>query len=118
MTQVSSAARDVTYKVQHLARGGWLATMHDRGREPRRLGPTAELDEQSGPATLALAMFRDVLGRESQKLMGSASGNGVPATSREFANEIVREIEGGQEASFTAEFLRRWFENRRERLEG
>jgi hypothetical protein len=119
MTQVSSAERDVTYTVQHLALGGWIGTIHDRGREPRRLGASAEQEEASGPTTLALAMFRDVLGRESQKLMGSASSNGgVPATGREFADQIVGEIERGQEASFTAEFLRRWFENRRGRVEG
>jgi hypothetical protein len=114
MTQLASRARDVTYKVQHLARGGWSGTMHDRGREPRRLGPSPELDEQSGPAGLAQAMFSDVLGRESQKLMGSGSSDGgVPAISPEFANQLLAEIERGQEASFTAEFLRRWFENRR-----
>jgi hypothetical protein len=119
MTQVSSAARDVTYKVEHLSHGRWIGTIHDRGREPRRLGPTEELEEQSGPGTLAEAMFRDVLRRESQKLMGKVSADGgVPAISREFADQIVGVIERGQEATFTAEFLRRWFENRRRRPEG
>jgi hypothetical protein len=119
MTQVSSAAREVAYKVQHLVPGGWIGTMHDRGREPRHLGPSSELEEQSGAAAVSLAMFHDVLGRENQKLMGKASANGgVAAISRAFADQIVAVIERGQEVTFTAEFLRRWFENRRGRTEG
>jgi hypothetical protein len=37
-------------------------------------------------------------------------------SSGEFADELLRSMRPGQEASFTAEFVRRWYENRRHRF--
>jgi hypothetical protein len=36
--------------------------------------------------------------------------------SREFSDELLRPLRRGQEATFTATFVRRWFENRRQRF--
>ena len=40
----------------------------------------------------------------------------LQAISHEFAEELVRPMRTGQEATFTAEFVRRWHENRRQRF--
>jgi len=36
--------------------------------------------------------------------------------SRDFSEELLRPMRPGQEATFTATFVRRWFENRRQRF--
>lgn len=117
-TEVTAAARDVMYTVRHLSHGAWVGTMNERGRQPRHLGAPGEISERelvedSKPYELAEAIFNDVLGRQRHR-SGNGSVNGsVLALSREFADELLRPIEAGQEATFTAEFLRRWFQNRR-----
>jgi hypothetical protein len=40
----------------------------------------------------------------------------IQVISLEFAEELVRPMRPGQEATFTAEFVRRWYENRRQRF--
>ena len=121
-TQVTAAARQATFTVQHLLLGGWIGTIHDRGREPRPVesaeqASPGELEEGAGPYELAMTMFRDVLGRESQRSGQALAAEAIPAIGRQFAAEMLRPIGHGQEANFTAEFLWRWFENRRMRSE-
>ena len=54
-------------------------------------------------------MFRDALQKSSRT---SADRALIQVISREFAEELLRPMRAGQEATFTAEFLRRWYENR------
>jgi hypothetical protein len=62
-------------------------------------------------------MFRDVLARGHRALaQGSADDAMMQVISREFAEELVRPMRVGQEATFTAEFVRRWYDNRRQRF--
>jgi hypothetical protein len=61
-------------------------------------------------------MFKDVVGNGLRR--GASSGPDddlIQVISREFAQELVRPMHAGQEATFTAEFVRRWYENRRQR---
>jgi hypothetical protein len=123
------AAREVTYTIHHLSFGGWLGTVSQRGRRPRHLdvtregqpdatsSPSAELDERTGATQLAGAMFADALSR------ARSTSTDLPVTedltrriSGEFAGELLQSMRPGQEATFTAEFIRRWFENRRQRF--
>ena len=46
----------------------------------------------------------------------SVSDSMRPALSREFASELLQPMRKGQSATFTQEFLRRWFANRRHRF--
>ena len=126
-----SAAREVTYTVHHLSFGGWMATASQRGRQPKRLEPdedaqppgqeagsrSGELDERTGPRELAQAMFRDVLSRRPDRSGTAQSSDAVDQLiSGEFATELLGPMRPGQEATFTSEFVRRWFENRRQRF--
>ncbi len=117
-THVSPARRDVTYTVRHLVRGGWAGSRQGRGVPARPLEAASRsrddsLDEESGPRELSLAIFSDVLGRESQQSGLALVKPELSTTSTSFAEEAVRPITRGAETSFTAEFVRRWFENRR-----
>jgi DNA-binding transcriptional ArsR family regulator len=110
--------RDATYIVEHLRDGGWTGSTHDRGRPPRQLEPSGRpsggsLADESGPHDLALAIFDDVLGRKRQMAGRESGTSAIQATSRAFADQELRAIERGRRASFSGEFLRRWFENRR-----
>jgi DNA-binding transcriptional ArsR family regulator len=124
--EMTPAAREVTYTIHHLSFGGWLGSVNQRGRQPRPLdadgngGETgddvAAFDEKTGAGHLAEAMFRDALAR-AHMAIGEAppAGDVMVVISGEFAEELLRSMRPGQEASFTAEFVRRWFENRRQR---
>jgi hypothetical protein len=120
-TEMTQAANDITYTVHHLSYGGWIVTMFARGRQPRQLeahGHAVDrgLGEQPGPYEVAHAMFDDVLGQPRRNSRDVADIAALRTISREFADELLRPVEGGQEATFTAEFTRRWFENRRRRI--
>ncbi len=124
--EMTPAAREVTYTIHRLSFGGWMGTVSQRGRQARRLGAEGEqpsaangpqLDEGSGAAWLAAEMFTDALAR------ARPSSTTIPATddltrviSGEFAGELLNSMRPGQEATFTAEFIRRWFDNRRHRF--
>lgn len=73
----------------------------------------AQLDERSGADALAHAMFTDALQQPAQT---SADRALIQVISREFAQELIRPMRSGQEATFSAEFLRRWFENRHQKF--
>jgi len=114
----ATAAREVSYVIHHLSFGGWLGAINAAGREPKPIGPEqGQAAEAPGASELVLLMFKDVLAR------GHPGGPQPPADepiiqviSREFAEELVRPMRVGQEATFTAEFVRRWYENRRQRF--
>lgn len=125
------ASSDVSYMVHHLSFGGWMATVSQRGRQPIRLevddgsqttrpalNPgSSQLEENTGSFELAEAMFSDVLARAGFNVNDPQSGDPlVKLISREFAAELLRPMGPDQEATFSAEFLRRWYENRRQRF--
>ncbi|HEX3507104.1 MAG TPA: hypothetical protein VHW94_01815 [Candidatus Dormibacteraeota bacterium] len=126
--EMTPAARDVSYTLHHLSFGGWMGTVTQRGRQPRQLDhemggeedaeATASFDERTGPGPLADAVFRHALTRGRAAVGDAAAPGGelTRAISGEFAEELLRSMRPGQEASFTAEFVRRWFENRRHRF--
>jgi hypothetical protein len=75
------------------------------------------LDEKAGPARLAQAMFHDALDRARPPITGAPVTEDVTRViSGDFAEELLRSMRPGQEASFTAQFIRRWYENRRHRF--
>ena len=125
------AAREVTYTVHHLSFGGWMATVSQRGRQPMRLevgdqsqpaGPAADpgssqMEDRTGSLELALTIFHDVLARAGLNANDQNSADAVVRLiGGEFAVELLRPMRPGQEATFTAEFMRRWYENRRQRF--
>jgi hypothetical protein len=117
--QAAGSAREVTYAVHHLSFGGWMGTINIAGRQPRPLEPEAgDLDEANGAALLVHTMFRDVVGKGRHQGSPPAKLDDaqLEVISREFAEELVRPMRAGQEATFTAEFVRRWHENRRQRF--
>ena len=129
--EMSPVAREVTYTIHHLSFGGWMATVSQRGRQPRPLetddhshsareeagSGSAELDEKAGAGNVAHAIFRDVLSRARLPINDAHVTDSVARlVSGEFAVELIRPMRPGQEATFTAEFVRRWFENRRQRF--
>ncbi|MGZ3356918.1 MAG: winged helix-turn-helix domain-containing protein [Isosphaeraceae bacterium] len=129
--EMAPAARQVTYTLHHLSFGGWMGTVSQRGRqplqleaatEPRRPGEATDvvpssLDERTGAGRLSQAMFRDALARARPAITDAPVTEDVTRViSGEFADELLRSMRPGQEASFTAEFVRRWYENRRHRF--
>src|SRR6202521_5750757 len=116
--QPATAAREVSYVIHHLSFGGWLGTINVAGREPRPFGPEqGQLDETPAVAQLVHLIFMDVLGKGQRRGAPAAPDDAlIQVISREFAEELVRPMRVGQEATFTAEFLRRWYENRRQRF--
>jgi hypothetical protein len=125
--EMTRAAREVSYTVHHLSFGGWMGTVSERGRTPRRLAggegaqPAAHsapsLDEASGASWLAAAMFADALARPHQAgTEAHATEDFIRVISGEFAEELLHTMRPGQEATFSAEFIRRWFQNRRHRF--
>ena len=117
-TSAAGGAREVSYVIQHLSFGGWLGTVNVAGRQPRRFDSEhGHVDEGTGAAQLVDLMFKDVVGMNHRR--GGPAAENDPLTqviSREFAEELVRPMRAGQEATFTAEFVRRWHENRRQRV--
>jgi hypothetical protein len=116
--QPATAAREVSYVIHHLSFGGWLGTINVAGREPKAFGPEqGHLQDAPGAAELVHLMFKDVLVRSHRGGPAGAPGDAlVQVISQEFAEELVRPMRVGQEATFTAEFVRRWFGNRRQRF--
>ncbi|HEY1420053.1 MAG TPA: hypothetical protein VGG90_05015 [Candidatus Dormibacteraeota bacterium] len=112
---VGAAPLEVSYRVHHLSFGGWLGTTVRGTREPVALevDGQAQVDERAGAARLAHVMFMDALDKPTRK---QSNGGLIHAISREFAQELLQPIRAGQEATFTAEFVRRWYENRHHRF--
>jgi len=128
--EMTPAAREVVYTIHHLSFGGWMGTVSQRGRQPRQLDvtpapadvdeagfPNDQLDERTGAGHLAKGMFDDALSRARPAISDApVTEDVVRVISGEFAEELLRSMRPGQEATFTAEFLRRWYENRRHRF--
>jgi DNA-binding transcriptional ArsR family regulator len=116
--QAAGPTREVTYVLHHLSFGGWLGTINVAGRQARPFDSAeGHLDEATGAAQLVHRMFIHVTGKGHRRRGPNAPDDAViQVISREFTEELVRPMRAGQEASFTAEFLRRWYENRRQRL--
>jgi hypothetical protein len=116
--QPAKAAREVTYVVHHLSFGGWLGTITVAGREPQPFGPEqGQLEEAPDAPQLVNVMFKDVLSRSPRGGAPASTDDALmQVISREFAEELLRPMRVGQEATFTAEFVRRWYENRRQRF--
>src|ERR1700674_5868219 len=116
--QAAGAAREVSYVIHHLSFGGWLGTINVAGRQPRRFDSEhGHLEEATGAAELVYLMFKNVVGKRHRRGEALTADDALlQVISREFAKELVSPMRGGQEATFTAEFVRRWHENRRQRL--
>jgi hypothetical protein len=105
----------VSYVVHHMSFGGWVATAATGGRHPKTIEVEgqAQLDERSGAAALAHAIFTHALQQAAPSSVDRAL---IQVISREFSEELLRPMRAGQDATFTAEFMRRWFENRHQRF--
>lgn len=116
--QTAGATREITYVIRHLAFGGWLGTVIVSRRQPRPFeSGEGHLDEGTGAGQLAHLMFKDVIGKRHRRGRPTPPDDSLTQViSREFAEELLRPLRAGQEATFTAEFVRRWYENRRQRF--
>ena len=130
------SAGGVVYTVHRLLLGGWIATVMQVGDQPRplALSDSPELrpdrrahrrlreDEVGAAADIIESMLSDMRTRDLQRSQGSLvrrqalSDALLPAMSREFASELLQPMHKGESATFTQEFLQRWFVNRRHRL--
>ena len=112
------SSREVSYVIHHLSFGGWLGTVNVAGRQPRPFASEqGHLEDATGAQQLVHTMFMEVLGKAHRRGVPAAPDEGlIQVISREFAQELVRPMRAGQEATFTAEFVRRWYENRRPRF--
>ncbi len=128
--------REVVYTVHRLLLGGWIATVREKGDQARPLalsdGPELSpdrrahrrlrLDEVGAGADVIESMLMDMRTRDLQRSQGSlvrrqsVTDSLLPAMSREFASELLQPMQKGQSATFTEEFLQRWFVHRRDRL--
>ncbi|GAC1476610.1 MAG: hypothetical protein PVSMB3_20920 [Candidatus Dormibacteraceae bacterium] len=117
-TQGPKPAGEVSYVIHHLSFGGWLGTINVAGRQPRPLDSAGgHLDEATGAAHLVHVMFVDAVGKNDRRGTPPARDEvGIQVISLEFTQELVRPMRAGQEATFTAEFVRRWYENRRQKF--
>lgn len=125
--ETGHAAPEITYTVRHLSFGGWIGAVNHEGRQARKLAPARQngsrgkshaidnLDEKTGAAQLAHAMFRDVTPDAGRAATG-VHAELVGVISRDFADELLLPMRAGQEATFTSEFLRRWYHNRKQRF--
>ena len=126
----------MVYTVHRLLLGGWIATVMQLGDQPRplALSDSPELrpdrrahrrlreDEVGAAADVIESMLTDMRTRDLQRSQGSlvprqsVSDSLLPAMSREFASELLQPMHKGESATFTQEFLQRWFLNRRHRF--
>ncbi|MEA2629430.1 MAG: hypothetical protein QOJ10_1890 [Chloroflexota bacterium] len=114
-----ASGQEVSYTFHHLSFGSWMATVGQGAREPSRLAPIENRDpnEKTGASEIANAMFRDVLARARPSVHDAQATDAVTELiSGEFAAELLRPMRPGQEATFSAEYVRRWYENRRQRI--
>jgi hypothetical protein len=117
-SHAANASREMSYVIHHLSFGGWLGTVNAAGRQARSLdSEQGQLDEGTGAAELVHLMFKEVVGKGHRRDAPSVpEAAQIEVISRGFAQELVRPMHPGQEATFTAEFIRRWYENRRQKF--
>jgi hypothetical protein len=119
----------VSYSFHHLSFGSWMATVGQAGRETLRLEPdeasqhglahagSSQPADNGGAPALANAMFLDLLTRVGPKIHEAQPNDQmIRLISGEFAAELLRPMRPGQEITFSAEYVRRWYENRRQRF--
>ncbi len=122
---------DATYTVHRLATGDWVATMTEPGQPPRaiELPEWADLDREAprsdtviaddsiGAPRLAHALLADA-NRRVRVQIGEywSAAPHDQLISRAFAEERLRPMRPGQAATFSSEFLRQWFADRKKRL--
>ncbi|MHB8610996.1 MAG: hypothetical protein ACYDAL_01020, partial [Candidatus Dormibacteraceae bacterium] len=115
LTEQSGRARaagttlEVSYVIHHLSFGGWVGTINATGRQPRPFeSAEGNLDEATGAEQLVYMMFKDAVGRSLRPGAAATPDDALlEVISREFAEELVKSMRAGQEATFTAEFVRR-----------
>jgi len=114
----AGAMREASYVIHHLSFGGWLGTINVAGRQPRSFDSEhGHVEEATGAAELAHLMFKEVVGNGQRRgVVAAPDGAAIEVISREFAEELLLPMRAGQAATFTAEFVRRWYENRRQRF--
>jgi hypothetical protein len=111
-TNVAPQLREVAYTIHRLPYGGWIGSINERGREPCRLGLIERSgDRDLGALELTRCMFRDAL--ENAPGVEWPSEAIIAVVSREFAEDLLRPMRSGQDATFSAEFVRRWIQSRR-----
>lgn len=98
----------VSYRVRRLSSGAWQAFLSADGDE------AASPREPTSASQVAHDVLADALSRGGEP---SADEAALEVLGREFGEELLRPMRPGQEATYTAEFLRRWFRNRRQRLD-
>jgi DNA-binding transcriptional ArsR family regulator len=127
--EAGTSTFEVSYTFHHLALGSWMATVGQAGHEPLRLEPDEDNEhaqghagsnqpnDKTGAPEVASAMFRDVLVRARPKIHDAQpTGPVTQLISAEFAAELLRPMRPGQDATFSGEYIRRWYENRRQRF--
>ncbi len=116
--QPATGVLEVSYAIHHLSFGGWLGTLNMAGREPQPFAPEqGQLEEAPSAHHLVQLMFMDVVARSHRAGRPAAPDDALmEVISREFAEQLVQPMRAGQQAAFTAEFVRRWYENRRQRF--
>jgi DNA-binding transcriptional ArsR family regulator len=118
----ATSGREVSYTFHHLSFGSWKATVGQSGYQPVPLesdekASSGQLNESTGAPELARAMFSDLLTRARPKIRDFQPNDSLTRLiSGEFATELLRPMRPGQEATFSAEYVRRWYENRRQRF--
>ncbi len=98
----------ISYRVERLPSGAWQAFASADG------GEAASLHEPTSATQVARDVLADALGKAGEQSPDEAA---IEVVGREFAEELLRPMRPGQEATYTAEFLRRWYHNRRQRFD-
>jgi len=117
-----TSGREVSYTFHHLTFGSWKATVGQPGYEPvplesDEIADSGQLNESTGAHELANAMLSDLLTRTQPQIHNDQSNDPLTRMiSDEFAAELLRPMRPGQQATFSAEYVRRWYENRRQRF--
>lgn len=98
----------VSYRVRRLSSGAWQALISTSEGEAPSPGGAASASR------IAHDVFSDAFTRAKDQPFDEAA---IEVVGREFADELLRPMRPGQEATYTAEFVRRWFHNRRQRFD-
>jgi DNA-binding transcriptional ArsR family regulator len=129
--ELTDVAADATYVVHRLATGDWVATVSDAQGRPTAIelpewadiyeehprSDTVIADDSVGAPRLAHALFEDShrrAGTDIEPFWSLEPDNQLIA--RAFAEERLWPMRPGQSAPFTADFMRSWYADRRQRL--
>jgi len=101
-----SSTRQASYVLHREGAEEWIAGITSAAGLPR---PLLEA-RPAGAQDVATAMFRDALEPE-------AEWGEMTAVCTEFADEVLRALRPGHGATYSSEFVRRWYGNRRKRFD-